>query len=201
MAATSFPWSNDGILVAGPWPNAIFADTGSHRAADGLATDGWRQFRSVAETCERGEQTGQIDRGWSGSGWDHAVLHVSVGIRPSRRISGPIQFVHKLLKTWKLDRRNAGALLGFGESEAREVLDILEGRAEIRGRDIKDRIASLYQIRKILHSLFQDENVENEWLRERHVELHNQRPMELLLEGSMENILYVRDYVEAAAGL
>lgn len=48
--------------------------------------------------------------------------------RPSRRISGPIQFVHKLLKTWKLDRRNAGALLGFGESEVGELLDILEGR-------------------------------------------------------------------------
>lgn len=91
-------------------------------------------------------------------------------------------------------------LLGFGESDADGVCDLLEGRAEMQGRDIRDRIASLYQIRKILHSLFQDEDVENEWLRERHHALHDRSPMDLLLEGSMANVLYIRDYVEAAAG-
>lgn len=59
----------------------------------------------------------------------------------------------------------------------------------------------MLQIRKMLHSLFQNEDVENEWMREHHHALHHQSPMDLLLEGSMENMLYVRDYVEAAAGL
>ena len=96
---------------------------------------------------------------------------------------------------------HAAMLLGLGESEADGIHDLLEGRAEVQGRDIRDRIVSLYQIRKILHSLFQDEGVENEWLRERHHALHDRSPMDLLLEGSMNNILYVRYYVEAAAGL
>ena len=202
MAATSFPSpSHHGILRPEPWPSALLADTGRARVVDEWTTDPWSQRQSMVKFHERHLRIGHLDRERRGDSWSHPVLHLHVHIRSARRISGPIQFVHKLLKTWKLDRKHAAKLLGFGETEADGVYDLLEGRAEMQGRDIRDRIASLYQIRKLLHSLFQNEDVENEWLRERHHALHDQSPMELLLEGSMENILYVRDYVEAAAGL
>ena len=45
-----------------------------------------------------------------------------------------------------------------------------------------------------------DEDMENEWLRERHEMLDDKAPMDLLLDGSMENLLLVKEYVEAAAG-
>ena len=45
-----------------------------------------------------------------------------------------------------------------------------------------------------------DVEVENEWLRESHETLNGQIPMDLLLEGSMENLLLVKEYVEVAAG-
>ena len=70
----------------------------------------------------------------------------------------------------------------------------------LRGRDAKNRIAYLFRIRKMLSALFGDKNVENEWLRERHEMLDDKAPMDLLLEGSMENLLLVKEYVEAAAG-
>ena len=92
-------------------------------------------------------------------------------------------------------------LLGFDEAEISAVRDLLEGRAELKGRDLKDRIVCLYQIRKTLHSLFRDEQAENKWLRQRHDSLDGKRPMDLLLQGSMENLLVTKDYVEIIAGL
>ena len=66
--------------------------------------------------------------------------------------------------------------------------------------DVRDRIAHLFQIRKTLSSLFRDLDVENEWLREQHTLLDGQEPLKLLLGGSMEDLLLVKEYVDAAAG-
>ena len=116
------------------------------------------------------------------------------------RLSGPIWFIEKLLKTWQLERGDAIPLLGLEPSDLSYAADVFAGRATLRGRDAKDRIAYLFRIRKTLSALFRDEDVENEWLRERHEMLDDKAPMDLLLDGSMENLLLVKEYVEAAAG-
>lgn len=69
------------------------------------------------------------------------------------------------------------ALLGLDESDNALAVDLLAGRGELRGRNVEDRLVCLYQIRKTLHSLLRDEQVENEWLRERHPGLEGKRPM------------------------
>ena len=117
------------------------------------------------------------------------------------RLTGPIQFLVKLLKTWNLSRADVIPLLGLEETERAYAKDLLAGRALLRGRDLKHRIACLFRIRKTLHALFRDEKVENDWLREPHDALDGQKPMDVMLEGSMENLLLVKEYVEAAAGL
>ena len=117
------------------------------------------------------------------------------------RLTGPAQFLHKLLDTWHLDHRAALALLGLEESQQPYLFDLLNGLSPLEGRDIKDRIAHLFKIRKTLSALFRDETVENEWLREPHLLLDDREPMTLMLEGSMENLLLVKEYVETAAGL
>lgn len=113
------------------------------------------------------------------------------------RLSGPIQFLRRLLETWHLTNADAVQLLGL---EASDVTDLLQGHVPLKGRDAKDRIAYLFRIRKTLSSLFQDTEAENEWLREPHEMLGGQKPLELLLEGAMENLLLVKEYVAAAAG-
>ena len=118
----------------------------------------------------------------------------------SRRLSGPIQFVLKLLDSWRLTQGDVVALLGYDESDSDLVRAVLEGCATIHGRDVRDRIAHLFQIRKTLATLFRDLDVENEWLRESHALLEGREPLSLLLGGSMENLLLVREYVDAAAG-
>ncbi len=114
--------------------------------------------------------------------------------------SGPVQFVLKLLESWRLERRNAVGLLGFDHADADHVAAILDGNEQLRGRDAQDRISHLFSIRKTLWSLFQDLDVENEWLREPHSLLDNKTPLSLMLEGSIEDLLLAREYVDTVAG-
>ena len=116
------------------------------------------------------------------------------------RLSGPVKFIQDLLKTWKLTQDDALALLGFEASDRHYLRNLLNGHVALSGRDVTDRIACLLQIRKTLSALFLNEEVENEWLREKHAMLNNITPMELMLEGTMENMLLVREYVDVAAG-
>ena len=116
------------------------------------------------------------------------------------RITGPVKFVNQLLATWQLEPESACILLGFEPSESDHVKDVLQGYATLQGRDANDRIAHLFQIRTLLSALFRDETVENEWLRETRDALQGKTPMDLLLEGSMENLLLVKEYVEVVTG-
>jgi len=117
-------------------------------------------------------------------------------------ITGPVRFIVKLLATWDLkpEAESACTLLGFEPSETAYVRDVLHGRETLRGRDVKDRIAHLFRMRTLLSSLFRDATVENEWLREPRDILKGKAPMDLLMEGSMENLLLVREFVELATG-
>lgn len=116
------------------------------------------------------------------------------------RLPGPVQFISKLLKTWQLDPKDAVPLLGHEPSEMPYVSDLLNGRTALKGRDAKDRIVYLFHIRKTLSALFPSEEDENKWLRKPHAALEGQTPMQRLLEGSMENLLLVKEFVEEAAG-
>ena len=122
------------------------------------------------------------------------------GAMEKERLSGPIQFVLRLLDSWRLGKRDIVAILGFGPMEAAHVDDVLEGLDRFRGRDVHDRLAHLFRIRETLDSLFRNLDAENQWLREPHVLLDDKSPLSLLLGGSMEDILLTREYVDAAAG-
>ena len=104
------------------------------------------------------------------------------------------------MKTWRLTQDDALSLLGFEDSDRHYVRNLLNGHVALSGCDVQDRIICLLQIRKTLSALFLNEEVENEWLREKHAMLNGLAPMELMLEGTMENLLLVREYVDATAG-
>ena len=115
----------------------------------------------------------------------------------SARLPGPIRFVGKLLEAWRLEPEDAVWLLGGDQDH---IGRLMRGSARLAGRDIKDRIAYLFRIRQTLSSLFRDEDTENAWLREPHELLNGRAPLQLLREGSMEAMLTVKEYVDAAAG-
>ncbi len=116
------------------------------------------------------------------------------------RSSGPVQFAAKLADFWRLNQEDLAGLLGFGPTDAAHAAALLTGRKELHGRDVRDRIAHLFRIRESLHSLFRDLEVENEWLREPHEFLEGKSPMSLMVGGSMEDLLLVREYVDEVAG-
>ena len=114
---------------------------------------------------------------------------------------GPALLISRIFETWGLDRGDAATLLGFERPDHPLAENILNGYGPIIGRDTRDRIAYLIQIRNILYALFRDDKVENEWLRESHSLLGNQAPLDLLLEGSMENLLLVKHYCDEVGGM
>ena len=90
-------------------------------------------------------------------------------------------------------------MLGFDPTEQKHVDNMLQGRVRMKGRDIRDRISCLLDIRRSLHGVFRDVNVENKWLRSQQELLDGQVPMYLLMEGSMDNLILVKEYVNFAA--
>ena len=135
------------------------------------------------------------------SEWYRVGSAARSGTSESRtRPTGSVQFLVKLLDFWKLEPLDAVGLLGFDIADADHVSAALDGREQFRGRDVRDRIAYLLSIRATLRSLFRNLEVENDWLREPHAMLGRQTPLSLLLGGSIEDILLVKEYVDAATG-
>ena len=116
------------------------------------------------------------------------------------RLTGPIQFILKLLEFWRLETSDAVRMLGFDRADTEHVAAVLAGDEQFRGRDVRDRISHLFWIRNTLWSLFRDLEVENDWLREPHSMLDDRTPLSLLLGGSMDDLLLAREYVDAVAG-
>ena len=64
------------------------------------------------------------------------------------------------------------------------------------------RINHLFQIGKIISALFRDKNVEREWMREKRIITDEETTvLDLLMEGSLRNILEVRFLVDSAANM
>jgi hypothetical protein len=121
--------------------------------------------------------------------------------QPDIHLSGPVQFFSRLMEFWRLDTDEACKLLGYELSDIDYVKQLLSGESPLRGHDLKDRIVNLLVIRKRLDGVFKNIDVENEWLHEKHDRIGNKSPMELLLSGSMENLLLVKQFVEFVCGL
>lgn len=171
----------------------------SHGASLPLARDVYRRYDPAERTSDM--RSLAFKRTRQDVETKRQVAFPAVQSLSPKRKSGPVRFVETLLGTWRLQPDDAVPLLGFESSEWAYVRAILDGSQPLVGRDIKYRIACLIVIRSTLSGLFRDEAVENEWLREAHPLLDNQAPMALLLEGAMENMLVVKEYVEEVAGL
>lgn len=131
----------------------------------------------------------------SDQGFDSAP---TPGVHLKTRKTGEVQFFERLLDIWNLDEHQGATLLGF--EQVSQVRDLLSGAASLRNRDAKDRLRHLFEIHAALDSLYRDEEVEREWLREAQSNLNGHSPLDLLLEGSMENLLRIRQFVEYLSG-
>ncbi len=166
---------------------------------------GWSQQENVVVLETRGQRR-PMDP-YSGKGYEFLRTNIFSSERlptsayPRGRLTGHVQFLSKLLELWHLKSLDACILLGYENKDQNYVEAILSGTVTLRGRDAKDRIINLFKIRRTLSSIFRDLNVENAWLREPQKVLNDQTPLQLLQEGSIENLLRVRFLVEHMGGL
>lgn len=114
------------------------------------------------------------------------------------RLTGPAQVTKQLARRWGLQLNQVATLLDL--QSARHAADILNGVTTLSGRDRHDRVRNLFLIHETLSQLFRDPTVESEWLREPRSGLRDKNPLELMLTGSMEELISVRRYVEYLAG-
>jgi hypothetical protein len=114
------------------------------------------------------------------------------------RLTGPVQVVARLAEIWRLDHGQLATLLDY--ESARDVEDLLCGVLTLRGRDRHDRVRNLFRIHEVLDQLFIDEDTEQAWLREAQDQLGGRSVLDLLLSGSMEQMILARRYVEHLAG-
>ena len=116
----------------------------------------------------------------------------------SVRVMGPVTFLAHLRKSWQLMTMDICVLLGFERERVHEVKEILEGHKGLVGRDATDRLAILSQIDRSL-----DKHLSDHWCSKalwlaifRSPRFGRARsPLDLLMEGSMENLLLLRDEV------
>lgn len=168
------------------------------------ASDCWRRSEPADRRTVRGlgSASSAQTAPWDGAPGDPGMnvgTSVSPPLRPRR--TGPSQFLLRLADDWGLSQEDLVSVLGFTPASAAHVASVLGGWAEFRGRDVRDRIVHLYRIRETLDSLLRDLEVEREWLQEPHDLLGGSSPMSLLLGGSMEELLLVREYVDEFGGI
>lgn len=120
---------------------------------------------------------------------------------PLFRLDAPIQAAKKLLERWHISADHTAEFMGFNSSMQKHVEELLTGRRIlVQGSETEDRIAVLYYIRCILGALFQDKQVENEWLRRPHPELDGRSPMDLMQSGPRTDLLTARHHVDWVSG-
>ncbi|MGQ0664734.1 MAG: antitoxin Xre/MbcA/ParS toxin-binding domain-containing protein, partial [Pseudomonadota bacterium] len=114
------------------------------------------------------------------------------------RVSGPVQVLAKLKTSWDLSEAELAILLGF--EDVRLVRDLLSGVTSLRGPDMKARFRYLFWIYEALFQLFEDEATERAWLRKSAPGLEGKSPIQVMLQGEIEDLLTVKQFVEYVAG-
>jgi len=133
----------------------------------------------------------------------HLQQPLAQDIKPGR-ITGPVKVLAAIAEQWRLTDAELAKLLDMEQAtEARSAADVrslLAGFLTLRGRDRKDRVRHLFSIHEALAQTLPEEGATDRWLRSGHAELQGRSPMQIMLEGSMESLLSVRDYVERWVG-
>ena len=114
------------------------------------------------------------------------------------RVPGEIRLFEKVMEQWGLGETEAAKLLGYEDPSILRAL--YSGRTSLRTIDEKDRLRAVLRIAGDLLALFRDEGEIRAWLREPKVRLGGKSAYDLMMNGSMEYLLYVRQFVEFLSG-
>lgn len=115
-------------------------------------------------------------------------------------LSGAAKFLQSLSEIWRLSESDLLVLLGFETGGPNQLREFLHSDFNQWSRDQKERVADLVEIRATLDALLQDIDAENKWLRHPRAGLDGRSPLDLMLSGSMENLIDAKYFSRAVAG-
>lgn len=115
------------------------------------------------------------------------------------RLVGPVKLFAKIIEYWNLSRDDVIPLLGLDDGDVHTARSILSGEATLRGRDVKERLGLLFEIRAGLGALFNDRATENRWLRDISPSL-KAAPLDLLRKGSFRDLVAIQQSVSRMTG-
>lgn len=110
---------------------------------------------------------------------------------------GPLAAFFALADVWKLSTDQQIVLLG---SPARSTYFKWKKEGGTLSVDQEDRVSHLLSIFKALQVLFPDPACADAWLARPHRFFGGRSALEVMLEGKLEDIVRVRDYVDAQRG-
>jgi hypothetical protein len=113
------------------------------------------------------------------------------------RASGQIEGFKRLLEKWGFSRKEGATILGFDD----EVIlwELFQGIRKPEQRDVRDRLDLFLRIAGDLYGLFRSHDVIRDWLNESKDIVGGKAPRELLVEGSMENLIRVKHLAQQEA--
>jgi hypothetical protein len=110
---------------------------------------------------------------------------------------GRIKGFRRLMDRWGFTRKDAKEILGFDNEGM--IGELYTGIEKVQQRDVKDRLRLFLSLAVDLHGLFREHDVIKEWFDEPHGMLRGKTPRSLLVEGSMENLLRVKQLAQYEA--
>ena len=140
---------------------------------------------------------------WPASGMRVGGAQVQFGLpnahqREQVRASGEIVLLQRVMIRWGFDDREAACLIGYEDPSW--MRSLYGGLSSLRTRDEKDRLRAVLRIATDLLSLYRDEAEIGAWLREKKRQLGGESAYDLMMEGSMENLLRVKQFIEVLSG-
>ena len=189
--SVTMPGTGGGIYPAAngiPMPMSTGGDRFSLREPVG----GWRE--------PQGQYSREVQRERPvAQGRGPAQLEL-LGVPPRQEVRAPgeIVLLQRVMARWAFDDREAARLIGY--EDAGWMRSLYTGRSSLRTRDEKDRVRAVLRMATDLQALYRQEAEIRAWLREPKKLLGGASAYDLMMEGSMENLLRLKQFIAVLSG-
>jgi hypothetical protein len=114
------------------------------------------------------------------------------------RMAGPVRSLIALFKRWGISDLQAAELLGQQSSSF--ISDLRAGTAGLNTRDIQDRAKLILSIYEGVHTLLRQADAERSWINAKLEALEDSSILDIMLRGSIADLMYAKSYVDYVNG-
>jgi hypothetical protein len=107
-----------------------------------------------------------------------------------------LYFLHRLANHWDLNAGQVCGLVGLQRPDPQLLGVVFDRGRPLPTSDTDQRVRALRRIHRILHGLLRDRDAQLEWLYARLPDLGNEKPIELMASGKVDDVVAVKSYLE-----